>query len=175
MFPMLKTLSYEKIYGGDYSDEMLIQCHSNVFFDSIDLSMRDIYDTKFEPNNFDTILSSRFLFHCDDQPRLFREFTRIIKPNGYLVFDTLNWSPRSRFAFYSKQLGGDIFTNDHESIVTLANQHGFTVIDLQNIFVLPSFLYNFIPGFLMKLVRRLELIWPDVLKTKTVWLLKKND
>ncbi|MEZ9533952.1 class I SAM-dependent methyltransferase [Vibrio lentus] len=175
MFPMLKELSFENIYGGDYSDEMLIQCQSNGYSDLINISKRDIYDTKFEPNKFHAILSSRFLFHCDDQPRLFIEFKRLIKPNGYLIFDTLNWSPRSRLSFYSKKLGGDIFTNDHKSIIALANQYGFTVVKSQNVFMFPSFLYNFIPSFLMSLVRRLELVWPSILKTKTVWLLQKND
>ncbi|NVN83443.1 class I SAM-dependent methyltransferase [Vibrio sp. Scap16] len=175
MFPMLKTFNFDKIYGGDYSDEMLAQCHSNGLFDLIDISKRDIYDTKFEPNYFYTILSSRFLFHCDDQPRLFKEFSRLIKVNGYLVFDTLNWSPRTRLTFFSKKLGGNIFTNNHESIITLAGKYGFTVIKSQNILVFPSFLYNFMPSFLMRIIRGLESVWPSVLKTKTVWLLKKND
>ncbi|MEZ8656589.1 class I SAM-dependent methyltransferase [Vibrio splendidus] len=175
MFPMLKALSFEKIYGGDYSDEMLSLCHSNRPLDSIDISKQDIYTTTYEDQCFNTILSSRFLFHCDDQQRLFKEFSRLIEPKGYLVFDTLNWSPRKWLPFYSKKLGGDVFINNRNSILKLAHSHDFTVIKSQSLFILPSFVYNFSPEILMDSLQWLESIWPNTLKTKTVWLLKKND
>ncbi|TON73508.1 SAM-dependent methyltransferase, partial [Vibrio parahaemolyticus] len=52
--------------------------------------------------------------------------------------------------------------------------HGFEVIDSQVILLFPSFVYNFIPGILMRPLIWLESIWPSLLKTKQVWILKKR-
>ncbi|MCV6022476.1 hypothetical protein OFO93_38820, partial [Escherichia coli] len=64
--------------------------------------------------------------------------------------------------------------NSTSSIYKLADAHGFEVIDSQVILLFPSFVYNFIPGILMRPLIWLESIWPSLLKTKQVWILKKR-
>ncbi|MFC1234449.1 class I SAM-dependent methyltransferase [Vibrio sp. F74] len=173
MFPTVTSVGFNRIYGADYSSEMLSVCKLNPLSKKITLSNQDIYNITFSDRYFSVILSSRFLFHCDDQERLFSEFERLIVPKGYLIFDSLNWSPRTWTKLLSKQLGGKIYTNDTNSINELAQAHGFKVICTQSILIFPSVVYNFIPGFLMRPLKWLESVWPSAFKTKQIWMLKK--
>ncbi|PMH46899.1 hypothetical protein BCU68_01200 [Vibrio sp. 10N.286.49.B3] len=174
MLPTLKKLDFISIYAADYSSEMLLVCKSNSSFTSIKFSEEDIYNTSFNDQRFMVLLSSRFIFHCDDQERLFTEFNRLIKADGYLIFDTLRWSPRTWTSLFSSRLGGNIYTNSDISILTLANNHGFTIVDSESILILPSFIYKFLPKLLITLLDKLESIWPSNLKTKKIWILKKK-
>ncbi|EPF7752296.1 TPA: class I SAM-dependent methyltransferase [Vibrio parahaemolyticus] len=174
MLPTITASGFKQVYAADYSDEMLAVCNENPLFLKVHFSKQDIYSTTYPKQQFSVVLSSRFLFHCDDQDRLFSEFERLIAPEGYLIFDSLRWSPRTWTRLFSEQLGGDVYTNSTSSIYKLADAHGFEVIDSQVILLFPSFVYNFIPGILMRPLIWLESIWPSLLKTKQVWILKKR-
>ncbi|WP_257973742.1 class I SAM-dependent methyltransferase, partial [Vibrio parahaemolyticus] len=174
MLPTITASGFKQVYAADYSDEMLAVCNENPLFLKAHFSKQDIYSTTYPKQQFSVVLSSRFLFHCDDQDRLFSEFERLIAPEGYLIFDSLRWSPRTWTRLFSEQLGGDVYTNSTSSIYKLADAHGFEVIDSQVILLFPSFVYNFIPGILMRPLIWLESIWPSLLKTKQVWILKKR-
>ncbi|WP_238787758.1 class I SAM-dependent methyltransferase [Vibrio furnissii] len=173
MLPLILAKGFHATYAADYSNEMLAVCQVCSLPQSINLSKQDIYSTTFPSQKFTVILSSRFLFHCDDQNRLFSEFERLLTPQGYLIFDSLRWSPRTWTQLFAKTLGGDIYTNSDISIHELANTHGFEVIDSKSILMFPSFVYNFIPGFLMRPLEWIESKWPSRFKTKIVWILKK--
>ena len=173
MFPLILAEEFHSTYAADYSNEMLAVCRAYPLSPSIRLSKQDIYSTTFPSQKFTVILSSRFLFHCDDQDRLFSEFDRLLTTKGYLIFDALRWSPRTWTQLFSKMLGGDIYTNSDQSIHELASAHGFKVMDSKSILMFPSFVYNFIPSFLMRPLEWIESIWPSRFKTKTVWILKK--
>ncbi|MFV8454725.1 class I SAM-dependent methyltransferase [Vibrio owensii] len=173
MFPLLLAKGFGVTHAADYSNEMLAVCRVCPFSQSIKISKQDIYSTTFPEQMFSVILSSRFLFHCDDQDKLFSEYERLLMPKGYLILDALRWSPRTWTLLFSKRLGGEIYTNSDKSIYELANDHGFEVVDSQSILIFPSYVYNFIPSFLMQPLEWVESIWPNRLKTKTVWILKK--
>ena len=174
MLPLIIAKEFHATYAADYSNEMLVASQRCPLSHLVNFSKQDIYSTTFPSQKFSVILSSRFLFHCDDQSILFSEFERLLTPQGYLIFDSLRWSPRTWTRLFSKKLGGNIYTNSDTSINELANTHGFKVIDSKSILMLPSFVYNFIPSFLMRWLEWLESIWPSQLKTKTVWILQKE-
>ncbi len=175
MLPIIISVNADKVYASDYSEEMLSVCRENYECENIEFSKQDIYSTHFKDNELSIVLSSRFLFHCDDQKRLFSEFKRIVEPGGCLIMDSLRWSPRTWTSMFKNELGGEIYTNSSTSIRELARLHGFEVVDSRSILALPSFFYNFIPRFLISFLTTLESIWPDCLKTKQVWMLRKYE
>lgn len=174
MLEIIQPFEFDRVFAADYSDEMLASCSSNLNSGDVTLSKQDIYNTTYEASSFSAILCSRFLFHCDDQERLFQEFNRLIAPDGYLLFDTLTWSPRTWTKLFSSQLGGQIYTNTPSSIAKLAEKNGFVVLQSLTILAFPSFVYNFIPRFFIRPIRFLESIWPNSWKTKRVWVLQKQ-
>jgi len=173
MFPLIVAKGFHMAYAADYSEEMLKVCRACPITESIELSKQDIYSTTFSAQTFSVILSSRFLFHSDDQDRLFSEFERLLEPHGYLIFDGLRWSPRTWTRLFFNTLGGGIYTNSDQSVCELARAHGFEVVDSKSILMLPSFVYNFVPSILMRPLEWFESIWPSQFKTKTVWVLRK--
>lgn len=173
MFPAINSAGFNCIFASDYSDAMLEECKNNPLSQLIRFSKQDIYSTTFSSDKFSAIVSSRFLFHSDDQDKLFSEFSRLLAPQGYLILDVLRWSPRSWTQLFSNKLGGKIYTNSDASIHILAKAHGFEVQASQSILVFPSFVYNFIPRFLMRPLQWLEPKWPAGLKSKKVWMLRK--
>jgi len=173
MFSLIVAKDFHVTHAADYSNEMLKVCQVSSLSKSVKLSKQDIYSTTFPSQTFSVILSSRFLFHSDDQDRLFSEFERLLTRQGYLIFDGLRWSPRTWTRLFSQTLGGNIYTNSDKSIYELASSHGFEVVKSKSILMLPSFLYNFVPSFLMRPLEWFESIWPSQLKTKTVWVLRK--
>jgi len=173
MFNAISAAGFESIFAADYSDAMLEVCEESPLSQSVSFSKQDIYSTTFSSGKFSAIVSSRFLFHSDDQDKLFSEFSRLLAPQGYLILDALKWSPRSWTQLFSNKLGGKIYTNSDTSIYKLAKAHGFEVIDSQSILIFPSFIYNFIPRFLMRPLQWLEPKWPAGLKSKKVWMLRK--
>lgn len=174
MLPAVLHSGFNKVDAADYSDEMLSMCRTNTPAQNVNVSKQDIYATTFPDQSFSVIISSRFLFHCDDQEKLFSEFERLVVPQGYLIFDSLQWSPRTWTQLFAKQLGGKIYTNNKASIHQLAEAHGFRVLGVKSILIFPSFIYNFIPGALIRPLKWVESIWPDALKTKRIWMLKKR-
>ena len=176
MLPMLKkTLEFDHVIAADYSLEMLKYCQAHYKEALIAFSREDIYQTSFNSDDFDAVLSSRFLFHCDNQPDVFKELHRILKPGGYWVFDTLSWSPRRWSSWFSKTLGGNIYTNSQRSIKALARTAGFNVVESTAILMFPSFIYNFLPSWSIGTLQKLEALWPAAFKTKRVWILQKRE
>ncbi len=169
----LQNLNFTPILASDYSSEMLKVCRSAWPSDEVTFSKQDIYHTTFTTHSFSAILSSRFMFHSEDQNLLFSEFNRLLITGGYLVFDTLNWSPRTWTNHFSVKLGGNICTNSYPSVIELAKANGFEVLASESILAFPSFVYNFIPGFTLGLIKRVEFTWPNAWKSKRIWLLKK--
>lgn len=174
MLPSIHSLGFSSVSAADYSETMIRHCQADHDYFETSFSMQDIYDTTYSNSSFSAILSSRFFFHSDAQDSLFREFSRLLQPGGLLVFDTLAWSPRTWTKLWSKELGGNLYTNTRKSIERLAVAHGFNIIKVEPLFMLPSFFYNFLPGHVLGLVMALERIWPKAWMTKRIWLLRKD-
>jgi len=174
MMPHIHTLGFKSVSAADYSQAMIERCRANLPNDDCNLTQQDIYKTTYPEKSFSAILVSRFFFHSDTQDELFIEMSRILRPRGIFVFDTLTWSPRKWTRLFSKKLGGNIYTNSHKSIKKLADNYQFEILSEESLFMLPSFIYNFLPKFILDVVISLEKVWPKALRTKRVWLLRKR-
>ena len=173
MMPYIHMLGFTSVFLADYSLAMIEQCRANLLNNECNLTQQDIYKTAYPENNFSAILCSRYFFHSDAQDKLLIELSRILRPGGILVFDTMTWSPRKWTTLFSKKLGGNIYTNSRKSLKSLSDNHQFEILSEESLFMLPSFVYNFLPKIVLNAVISLERVWPKALRTKRIWLLRK--
>lgn len=174
MLVNLLGFKFDHLCAADYSDAMLSLCRIKYRDQKIHFTKQDIYRTSFDNEAFSCLLSSRFLFHSDTQDRVFKEYSRIICPGGFLIADTLSWSPRTWTQVFSTKLGGQLYTNSEQSIQQLAHNHDFSILGIKSLLILPSFFYNFMPQPILSFFIWLEGYWPKRWMTKRVWLFQKN-
>ncbi|NRB23427.1 MAG: class I SAM-dependent methyltransferase [Shewanella sp.] len=175
MLVHLLGFKFDRLSAADFSDAMLSLCQTKYRDENIHFTKQDIYHTSFDDKAFSCLLSSRFLFHSDEQNRVFKEYSRIISPGGFLIADTLSWSPRTWTRVFSTRLGGQLYTNSEQSVVQLARNHDFSILGVKSLLILPSFFYNFMPQPMLNFFIWLEHYWPDRWMTKRMWLFQKNN
>ena len=166
----LTGMGFTQHHGSDFSEAMLKFC-KETYGDSIRLSRQDAFDTNFNDDRFSVIVSLRFFFHFSEVSLLLKEFRRILNDDGILILDTIVWSPRARTDLFSQRLGGRLYTLSDKRFTEIASEQGFKVEKVEKILFIPSFFYNFMPGFVVSMVERIERFWPKRWFTKTVWKL----
>jgi len=164
-----------KIHACDRSYAMLkyIKKNFNKKFSGNALNT-DIFNLPFNNCVFDYMLSIRFIFHLPDLEKFLGEAGRILKKDGVLIFDTINWSPKFLIP-HGKILSGEMFYHSAERIKNVSARYGFEIIDNSHCFILPSFVYKFIPDFPLKIIKWIEKKnWVKSFMTKTFWCMKKK-
>lgn len=170
----LLDMGFSQIHGADFSPSML-QASEARCGKRLQLSHRDAFQTGFEDNLFDVVISLRFTFHHENSEALLTELGRLVRPGGRLIFDTLNWTPRSHLAFLWSSVGGTLWCHDSKQVRKHLIKAGFTTITQERVFLLPSFAYRYVPGFLLPVVRFLESSLPQGLRSKSFWTAYKPE
>ena len=103
-----ETKHFDQGWAVDYSEEMIKEA-SLVLSDNTTnwiIQKEDAFALSFPDNFFDTVFSFRFLRHFEkkDRERLYQEIKRVLKPEGYLIFEALNEN-MSGFLFRPRYTG----------------------------------------------------------------------
>jgi hypothetical protein len=93
---------------------------------------------------------------------------------SFLIFDTLNWSPRALFPALQKPLGGRVWCHSRQQIQRMAHKFHLTIVAYEQIFILPSQLYRYVPEYVLPIVTFCENKLPASWRTKTVWMMRKD-
>ncbi|MDK2849940.1 MAG: hypothetical protein PWP03_189 [Candidatus Woesearchaeota archaeon] len=117
------------VYGIDFSPKMikLAKTHYNGKF-----LVRDILNTKFKDEKFDGIWANASLIHLPKTKLVLalKEFSRILKPNGFLFFNVIKgdktFKELEKKNFYDGKLPVSLFEKDE--ITDLVSENGFHVI-----------------------------------------------
>ena len=152
ILPMLKRLRFTNLYGCDlilkssgynpdftnnnissfkYSEdyEPIAKMYSDK---SYQLSIRNLEDTKYSDQMFDYVTSLSVIEHGVNIEKYFREMTRIIKSNGYLLTSTDYWPDKlvNNKNVLSKETPDNIFSRDEiEKLVEIADKNGLKLIE----------------------------------------------
>jgi len=135
----------KNITGADSSINMLRKCEHL----KIPLYQCDAGKTKFKDDEFDCVISSRFFHHFKDIDKFIIEMKRIVKPNGYILFDTFNWSPR----MYCKN---KVYRHDITNIKMLAFKYNLDILKIESMFLLPPLILKNLPFKIVKMLENLE-------------------
>jgi SAM-dependent methyltransferase len=152
ILPMLKRLGFINLYGCDlilkssdcnqnftnnnsssfkyYEDyEPIAKMYSDK---SYKLSIRNLEDTKYRNQMFDYVTSLSVIEHGVNIEKYFREMSRIIKNNGYLLTSTDYWPYKlvNNKNVLSKSTPDNIFSRDEiENLVEIAEKSGLKLIE----------------------------------------------
>ena len=153
ILPMLKRLGFTNLYGCDLvlkssSDgnpdftnnnissfkypedyEPIAKMYSDK---SYQLSIRNLEDTKYSDQMFDYVTSLSVIEHGVNIEKYFREMSRIIKSNGYLLTSTDYWPDKlvNNKNILSKGTPDNIFSRDEiEKLVEIADKNGLKLTE----------------------------------------------
>ena len=164
---LLKRLNRNNFHrvGGDYSEAMLNQIGEK----GISKTRLDAFNTPFENEMFDVVVSLRFLFHYSDINIFFKEVYRILKPGGVFICQTYRWSPLAWDIPVPLMVGGKIHIHSDNKMQKLFYKTGLKVIEQKSIFLFSPFFYKYLPFIIVKALDIFERIVPDKLKVDAYW------
>jgi predicted TPR repeat methyltransferase len=127
-----------EVYGLDSSDEMLEVCREKGI--TKELKKWDLLNTPlpYSDAQFDHIVSGGVFHFFEDLQPIFKEITRLIKPNGIFAFTTKTFSeelPTDSYSEFSKE-GISVFTHSDCYIRQLLNESDFQILKELKFFVL---------------------------------------
>jgi len=115
-----------KVTGIDISDTMLEMARKNV--PEADFINKDMNTLDFKRNSFDGIISVYALFHVpkNNHPNIFKQFFKILKPDGILLINT----GTSESEGVSKFFGEPMFWSNYDPKKTLeiVKSVGFSIL-----------------------------------------------
>jgi SAM-dependent methyltransferase len=157
ILPMLKRLGFTNLYGCDLVLKSSSDCNpsftnnnnnnnnnsfrydedyepiAKMYSDkSYQLSIRNLEDTKYKDQMFDYVTSLSVIEHGVNIEKYFREMSRIIKSNGYLLTSTDYWPDKlvNNKNVLSKGTPDNIFSRDEiEKLVEVADKNGLKLIE----------------------------------------------
>ena len=149
ILPMLKRLGFFNLYGCDLvlksdSNSKLTNMSSLVYHEdyepiaemyndkSYQLSIRNLENTNYSDQMFDYVTSLSVIEHGINIEKYFREMSRIIKNNGYLLTSTDYWPDKlvNNKNVLSKGTPDNIFSRDEiENLVAIAEKSGLKLIE----------------------------------------------
>ena len=152
ILPMLKRLGFTNLYGcdlvlksSDCNPNFIINNSSSFKYQedyepiakmysdkSYQLSIRNLEDTKYRDQIFDYVTSLSVIEHGVNIEKYFREMSRIIKNNGYLLTSTDYWPYKlvNNKNVLSKSTPDNIFSRDEiENLVGIAEKSGLKLIE----------------------------------------------
>mgnify|MGYP003575100437 CR=1 FL=1 len=149
ILPMLKRLGFFNLYGCDLvlksdSSSKFNNMSSLVYHEdyepiaemyndkSYQLSIRNLEDTNYSDQMFDYVTSLSVIEHGINIEKYFREMSRIIKNNGYLLTSTDYWPDKlvNNKNVLSKGTPDNIFSRDEiENLVEIADKNGLKLIE----------------------------------------------
>ena len=153
ILPMLKRLGFTNLYGCDLVLKSSSDCNSDFTNNNISsfkypedyepiakmysdksyqLSIRNLEDTKYSDQMFDYVTSLSVIEHGVNIEKYFREMSRIIKSNGYLLTSTDYWPDKlvNNKNVLSKETPDNIFSRDEiEKLVEIADKNGLKLIE----------------------------------------------
>ncbi|HEY5736812.1 MAG TPA: methyltransferase domain-containing protein [Nitrososphaeraceae archaeon] len=149
ILPMLKRLGFFNLYGCDLvlksdSNSKLTNMSSFVYHEdykpiaemyndkSYQLSIRNLEDTNYSDQMFDYVTSLSVIEHGINIEKYFREMSRIIKNDGYLLTSTDYWPDKlvNNKNVLSKGAPDNIFSRDEiENLVAIAEKSGLKLIE----------------------------------------------
>lgn len=108
-FYLEKHLPAMDITGVDINDNMLEKARQCVQENKSEVKFvtGDIYKLPFIDNQFDAVVGLRFSMHLPKIDKVIKEFSRILKKGGILIFDIFNYCSMLRFKLVNRNNKSD--------------------------------------------------------------------
>lgn len=157
------------ITGVDYSKEML-NVSRHLYHESI---QADATNLPFTDKSFDAVVTLRFFIHYDNIRPFLREFKRVLKDNGVIVFERYKWTPLI-FNIFQNILGGKTFIHRKKKLLHILKEEGFELIEQKSCFLFSPFVYTRLPFLVVKVFDYIEKILPESIRIDDYWKVRKK-
>lgn len=118
----------------------------------------DIFHLPFKNNSIKNIISLRFFFHFNENniALILSEFKRVLQSGGTLIFNFYSWTPMVLGNYLPAKFGGKSFGHSEKKIKNILKNIGFSIETTAKKFLLPPFIYTFLPKFFIKIISIIE-------------------
>ena len=149
------------VTGIDSSKEMLRICpyKKKKEGDATKLPVKD--------KEYDVSILLRVLFHYKEIKPFLEECKRVTKKQGYIIFETYAWSPRTYIMIES--LGGKIYSHKEKEIKEILKILDLKYIEKESIFLLSPYIQKHLPYFIVKILDKIEKRLPNKIKVDHYW------
>jgi len=156
------------VLSADSSRPMLEACAQRGLAPRVQM---DAFRPCFRVGSFHAIVCLRFAYHYPSIDGLLSVLRPLLRPNGHLILDCLNWSVFSWVPILKWQFAGPLYIHDAERIASAASRAGLEVLKHRSGFFLSQLLYRYLPLALVRRLERLERHAPDTWFVKTYYCL----
>ena len=129
----------------------------------------DAFHLPFADKSFECVVCSRLFLHYPDPEAILSETHRVLADDGWVVFDTFRWSPRTWLPILSASYDGPLFMNPPDRFQHQLAREGWVVLARKGCFLLPPLICRHLPFGLVKILATLETICPDRVFVKDYW------
>ena len=93
LFPIILGKDGHEVVAIDYSDGMLEMARKNCAEAGVECDLRkmDAQHLEFEDDSFDLVVSRKVMWNLPDPVGAYREWLRVLKPNGKMILFDANW------------------------------------------------------------------------------------
>lgn len=167
---LAKSLGFD-IVAADYSPTMLSVARRQ---EGVRFVQADVFNPPFEPATFDVILISRLLFHYAHPETIIALLLPALKPDGRMIFDTLNryssrWLASQIVQVIRPEPARRLYferpVEMEEKLTTL----GLKVLQHRSAYLLPTRLYRFVSAGATKICDGVERLFPTSLRVLSYW------
>ena len=157
----------------DYSREMCRYMRERYGSDPFRVIRADVFSLPFAEHTFDVVFTSRLAFHYENLVDLLPELARVVKPSGFIIFDSLNrYSLRHMASVLIDRFrspGQRLWFHSLADVRLALKKAGLQVIESRSRYVLPTRAYRYVPHPLLRPLRWLEHVWPRQARVVTFW------
>jgi ubiquinone/menaquinone biosynthesis C-methylase UbiE len=157
------------IVGFDYSEAML-DAARHLYHETM---QGDAQNLPFADKSFDAIVTLRFFIHYDDIRPFLKEFTRVLKDDGVIIFERYTWTPLI-FNVLEKTLGGKTFIHRKKKLLQILEEEGLELVNQKSCFLFTPFVYARLPFWIIKAFHVVENVLPEGMMVDNYWKVRKK-
>jgi SAM-dependent methyltransferase len=168
---LTSVLDKDKYYiaGFDYSEAML-QAAGPLYHET---AQGDAANLPFADGSFDAVVTLRFFIHYADLKPFLKEFKRVLKRDGVIVFERYRWTPLM-FNVLVRVLGGKTFVHGKKKLLRVLDEEGLELVEERSCFLFSPFVYARLPFWIVRALDAIEAILPDGIKVDNYWKVKRK-
>lgn len=151
-FYLEKHLKKAEITGADINENMLKRARkiADDNKSKVKFVNGDIYNLPFKDGQFDVITGLRFSMHLPQIEKVIKEFSRVLKDGGILIFDIFNINSILRLrCLYNDEIRKSLGFYSKQEIVVKANNNSLSFLSEKSILLLGETILRFLPNRLL--------------------------
>lgn len=156
---LLKGRDGLELYGLDISPLMVEAASKTGTYHK--LEMGDLSNLPYPDEFFDVVYVSRFFMLFADIKPFLSEITRVLRPNGLLIFDNPRRSIHNLINATIGTAEGWNYPRKTDVMQKIVQESGLQVLDRRSAFLASTGIMNRMPPFLFKLFSGMERVFPE--------------